>query len=118
MMHKNRTWCVGQVASAQELANKLVGVTWTLCTGFSVVGHDEYLFLNDATHEDGAAEFGIVKRMSDGFLQVESVTFSWLTNDQALKYIEMALGGEFDSQGHSVKVFLESPEDHSCWACA
>ena len=118
MMHKNRTWCVGQVASAQELADKLAGVSWTLCTGFCVAGHEEYLFLNDATHEDGAAEFGIVKRMSDGFFQVESVTFSWLSSGQALKCIDQALAGEFDAQGYSVKVFLESPEDHSCSACA
>ena len=32
--------------------------TWTLCSGFYVQGH-EYLFLNDATCEDGAAEFGV-----------------------------------------------------------
>jgi len=82
-----------------------------------VAGHEEYLFLNDATHEDGAAEIGVVKRMADGFLQVESITFSWLTSSQALKYIESALVGEFDDQGHPVKVFLQSPEDHLCWAC-
>jgi len=117
MMHKNRVWCAGAVASSQELAEKLTGTTWTLCTGFYVVGHEEYLFLNDATHEDGAAEIGVVKRMSDGFLQVESITFSWLTSSKALSYIEMALAGEFDSQGHPIKVFLEAPEYHSCWLC-
>ena len=118
MMHKNRVWCVGAVASSQELADKLTRTTWTLCTGFYVAGHEDYLFLNDSTHEDGAGEFGIVKRTPDGFVQIESVTFSWQTSPQALKHIEMALAGEFDVQGHPVKVFLESPEDHSCGLCA
>ena len=117
MLHKNRIWCVGEVPSSQELADKLTRTTWTLCTGFSVAGND-YLFLNDSTHEDGAGEFGILKRTPNGFVQVESVTFSWLTSSQALKYIESALAGEFDNQGHPVKVFLELPDDHSCWLCA
>lgn len=118
MMHKNRVWCVGSVASSEELADKLTDTTWTLCTGFCVASHEEYLFLNDATHEDGAAEFGILKRTHDGFFQVESVTFSWLNRNQALRYIEMALAGEFDNQGRPVNVCLESPEHYSCWACA
>jgi hypothetical protein len=39
MMHKNRRWCVGQVGSAEELAEKLTGHTWTRCTGFELSGY-------------------------------------------------------------------------------
>ncbi len=54
MMHAQRRWMVGPVASAEELAEMLTQRTWTLCNGFYVVGHEEYLFLNDATCEDAA----------------------------------------------------------------
>lgn len=118
MFHKHRTWSVGSVENTRRLAEKLTGTTWCLCTGFYVEGHPDYLFLNDSTSEDGAVEFGIAKRTADGFVQVESVTFGWMTNGEALKVIEAALAGQFDSQGHPVKVFIEKPEDHSCGLCA
>lgn len=57
MMHCKRRWSVAPVATAEELAHMLTERTWTLCSGFSVVGHDGYLFLNDATSEDGAGEY-------------------------------------------------------------
>jgi hypothetical protein len=56
--HENRTWCVVPAESAEWLAKKLVEHTWTLCAGWSLGG---YLFLNDATHEDGAFEVAVVK---------------------------------------------------------
>ena len=118
MMHKNRMHCLGPVDTAKNLAEKLTGSTWCLCTGFYVEGHPAYLFLNDATHEDGAGEYGVIKRTRDGFIQVESITFSWCDVPKALDYIEKALRGEFDSDGHPVKVFLETPEQHSCGLCA
>ena len=59
MMHKTRVHSVGTVDTARHLAEKLTGTTWCLCTGFSLEGHPDYLWLNDATSEDGAAEFGI-----------------------------------------------------------
>ena len=65
MMHQRRRWCVSSVATAEELAEKLHR-TWTLCTGFFVSTHPRYLFLNDATHEDGAAEFGVVTGGMEG----------------------------------------------------
>lgn len=118
MMHKKRIHCVGPVDTALHLAQKLTGSTWCLCTGFSVEGHPEYLFLNDATHEDGAGEYGVIKKTPEGFLQVESITFSWTTADQALDYIEKALRGEFDSQGWPVTVHLDESPRHHCHLCA
>jgi hypothetical protein len=58
-MHNRRRWCVSEVDSPEELARKLTSATWTLCTGFYVREHPQYLFLNDSTHEDAAVEFAV-----------------------------------------------------------
>ena len=87
MMHSNRIWQVTPVDSAEELANRLTNQSWTLCTGFKLRG---FLFLNDATCEDGAQEYAVVeKRHNDNrdYRQVESITFSWCTEVDALGYI-------------------------------
>src|ERR1019366_256654 len=104
MMHHKRTHYAGSVPSARDLAEKLTTRTWCLCTGFHVEGHPDYLVLNDSTNEDAAAEFGIIKRTAKGFIQLESITFSWCSFDQALKYIEMALAGQLDAQGYHVTI--------------
>src|SRR4051812_3849647 len=98
MFHQTRTWSLGSVPTSQELAQKLTNHTWCLCTAFFVQGHESYLFLSDATHEDGAGEWAVVKQMIGGFMQVESITFSWCDLPKAFDYIERALRGEFDSQ--------------------
>lgn len=120
MMHKKRTWSVSQVASVDELADKLVNHTWTTCSGFYVAGHSEYYFLNDSTSEDGAAEFAVVR--TDGgstFKQVESITFSWCTVEKAREYILRALAGEFDADGWNCGVLLiDASPQHRCHACA
>jgi hypothetical protein len=121
MMHDKRRWGVGPVGSAEDLAKKLTESTWTLCTGFYVAGHEDYLFLNDATHEDGAAEFSIVKRLADGsYLQVESVTFSWCSCVEALSHINHAISGQWDGQDFARPVHprLDPIEDHHCHLCA
>lgn len=64
MMHSTRRWVIAPVASIEDLARMLTQRTWTLCSGFYVEGHPETIFLNDATHEDGAAEFGAARRLS------------------------------------------------------
>ena len=96
MMHKNRVWSLGPVPTPEDLARKLTGSSWTLCTGFFVAGREDYVFLNDATHEDGAAEFACCKKLGpDRFLQVESITFSWMDAKMALAYIQQTLAGEY-----------------------
>jgi hypothetical protein len=121
MMHKNRRWCVSTVGTADELAQMLTERTWTLCSGFMVAGHEEYLFLNDATHEDGAAEFGIVKGgMAGPHTQLESVTFSWCNPAEALNYIRQALAGAMDKSefARHVQLQLDKPEEHGrCHRC-
>lgn len=120
MMHGKRRWCLATVPTPEALAQKLTGHTWTLCTAFSVEGHPDYLFLNDATSEDGAAEFGVVKRAEGGHVQVKSVTFSWCSAGRALELIRQALAGEFDAQaGRILQLLVETSEEHrDCPLCA
>ncbi len=119
MMHKHRTWSVTSVESAEELTLKLTEHNWTLCTAFELRG---YLFLNDATSEDGAQEYAIVKRLSDGtFLQVESVCFGWCDFGRALELIRRATEGRDDRNVFATAVSprLETPEEHGrCPRCA
>jgi hypothetical protein len=64
MMHRMRRWGVSPVATAEELAHMLSERTWTLCSGFFVAGHEDYLFVSDATSEDGAGEFAVYGAMN------------------------------------------------------
>jgi hypothetical protein len=120
MFHKQRVWCVTPVESAEVLAEKLTQHSWTLCTGFQL---GSYLFLNDATSEDGAQEYAVVKcPPSDGheYRQVESLTMSWCTYNEALVYIRRTLAGEFDDASYAsvVQPKLEMPEVHGhCHLC-
>lgn len=120
MMHHNRRWVVTTVESAEDLAQKLTDHTWTCCTAFALGG---YLWLNDATCEDAAQEFSVVKR--DGPrgrpLQIESITFSWCAVEEALRFVERTLRGEDDDNDFAVEVspILETPEEHGrCPHCA
>ncbi len=94
--------------------------TWTLCSGFYVQGHPEILFLNDATHEDGAGEWGIIRRTDAQLVQVESITMSWISSDKALQYIEDALAGKMDGNDSArpVTLNLDTPAQHGrCHLC-
>ena len=124
MMHTRRRWCVSAVATAEELAEKLTQHTWTLCTGFFVPTHPRYLFLNDATHEDGAGEYGVVAGGLDGpHIQIESITFSWCSTAEALGHIRRTLAGDYDASSfaHALDLAgrLDQPRQHGpCRFCA
>jgi hypothetical protein len=119
-MHARR-WCVGVVRDAEELAHRLIGRTWTLCTGFEL---DGYLFLNDSTSEDGAQEYAILKRPVDPggpFVQVESIAFGWCSPAQALEYVRAAIAGDMDGTNLCRQLCpqLDTPTTHGCchlWA--
>lgn len=120
-MHEKRRWCVSTIATPEELARMLTERTWTLCSGFTVAGHDRYVFLNDATSEDGAGEFGVIVRDGSQYRQIESITFSWCGYEDGLRYILQALAGEMDRSDFArpVTVALEVPEQHRrCHLCA
>ena len=122
MMHDQRRWSLSEAASPEALAAMLTGRTWTLCSGFFVDGHPDTLFLNDATHEDGAGEYAVVRRRADGtFLQVESITFSWSDVPSAARMIREALAGAYDAHDFArpVQPRLDPPEQHHrCHLCA
>src|SRR5262245_9526874 len=114
--------------------------TWS---GWSLGG---YVFLNDATCEDGAFEVAIGKPPAEPggeWWQVESVTFGWLTSplvlaqrfretgrrwtpdEIALEHISDAISGKDDpGQPGSVAweidpLSIETPEQHGrCRLCA
>src|SRR5438046_2703661 len=123
MMYKRRRWCVGLAEDPEDLARKLTQRTWTLCTGFYVRGHEEYLFLNDATSEDSAVEIAIVKGRlgADRHVQLESITASWCSCEEVLAFIREALAGLYDASEFAspVSPTLETPGQHGrCPLCA
>jgi len=120
MFHKHRTWAIHRVNTAEELAGMLTQRTWTLCSGFLIAGHEDMLFLNDATHEDGAGEYGLIRGglSADRRFQIESITFSWCSTDEALQYIRDALLGT-NAIWQEVAVSVEPAEEHGrCPLCA
>ena len=116
-MFHSRRWVVSTVATPEELAQKLVEMTWCGCAAFRVE-RTEYLFLNDATSADGAQEYAVVKGLPEGppWLQLESLTFSWCTAEQALGFIHKTLAGEYDHAEYATPVtpYLDTPEQHGC----
>ena len=123
MFHDNRRWAIHVVASAEELAHIVAKRTSTLCSGFVVAGHEDYLFLNDATHEDGAGEYGVIQGglATPQRYQIESITFSWCSTEQALEYIGEILSGKYDQAAcrREVRVAVESASEHGhCPLCA
>jgi hypothetical protein len=123
MMHK-RCWAVGPVASVEELAGKIckTGSTWTLCTGFYVLGHPDYLFLNDSSSENSAGEWAAIKGGlgATEHRQVETITFSWCTHERAVEHILAVLRGEYDAADYAYAVTpqLEAIAGHRCYLCA
>lgn len=120
MFHEKRVWCVGPVASAEELARKLTEMTWCCCNAFAI---GDYLWLNDATCPDGAQEYAVLKR--DGGngkpVQIESITFSWCDEATALAFIQSTLDGYDDDNEFRKEVdpILQTPAEHgSCGHCA
>ncbi len=111
MLNRNRVW---QIAEATGLVHDLTQQSWTLCQGFRLCG---YLFLNDSTSEDGAQEFAVV-REEDG-QQVESITFSWCTEERAAKHVLNALAGKYTERMGTVHPWqIESPDQHgTCYLC-
>lgn len=116
MYHRNRVHGVVPVESAEKLAESLTGMTWVLCQGFEF---DGYLYLNDATHEDGAGEWAVYRK-SD-LVQVESITFGWMNAERALDYIKKVSAGEYQpfSTGSRRPDLVQYGEAHGrCELCA
>ena len=79
-----------------------------------------YLFANDATCEDGAQEYAALKPAGDHYVQIESLTFSWMTQERALNIIRRVLAGEFDHERYDTidGRRFQTPEEHGrCHLC-
>ena len=115
MLHKKRVFGVGDIETIEELAEKLTGTTWTLCTGFRFQG---LLFLNDSFTEDSAQEYAVI-RESD-LCQLESITFGWCNKEKAIslikKCLDMTGDGFFGKLDLPLKI--EPATQHHCGLCA
>jgi len=117
MWHSKRIWSVMPAENAASLAEQLTQYTWCGCNGFELGG---YLFVNDATSADGAQEYGVIRRRGDRYVQIESLTFSWMTTEKALALIRRVLAGEFDNECHAVVAAsrIQTPQEHGrCHLC-
>lgn len=123
MFHSSRMWCVSEVESVAELARMLTNSTWTLCAGFVITGHSDYLWLNDALSEDSAVEIAVVKHdhSTGHHLQIETLTVSWMERERVAEVFESIVKGQYDNNEFVHRVFplLETPEQHGrCPLCA
>lgn len=119
MLHSKRVWSVSPVESPEILAQKLTQSTWTGCTAMEFRG---YLFANDATSPDGAQEYAVLKPSREGhdLVQIESITFSWCTEAQALELIQRICSGEFDAVdcGRVSRERFQTLAEHGlCYLC-
>jgi hypothetical protein len=117
MLHKKRIWSIFPAESPEWLAEQLTQCTYCGCNGFRL---GNYLFVNDATCADGAQEYAVLMPAGDDYVQIESLTFSWMTQAKALSIIRRVLAGEFDNEqyGRVEAGRFETPEEHGrCHHC-
>ncbi len=114
----NESGVFPEVASAEELAEKLTSMTWCCCTAFRVAGHPRYVWLNDATSADGAQEYAACRLtdQADKVIQLESITFSWCDYEQALMFIRATLTGDDDGNdsAREVPAAIQTADEHGC----
>lgn len=118
MLHRNRIWTIAVVPDAETLAEQLTQSTWCCCNGFRL---GDYLFVNDATGPDGAQEYAALKPVGEDYVQIESLTFSWMNREQALDIIRRVLAGEFDHESYGAieSRRIQTPAEHGrCGHCA
>lgn len=118
MWHKQRTWTVEAAVSPEWLAEALTQSTWCGCQGFAL---GKYRFVNDATCADGAQEYAVLRAEGDGYVQIESLTFSWMNTERALQLIRRVLAGDYDTEryGFIPTHQLQIPAQHGiCSLCS
>ena len=116
MVHERRRFSVADVATPEELAHKLTHYTWCGCNGFRLPGRPhELLFLNDAFSPDGAQEYAVVRAGR----QIESITFSWCSEAEALTFIQQLQAGTLGYDYGPCAPVIETPAVHGrCGLCA
>jgi len=72
-------------------------------------------FLNDSTSPDGAQEYAVFRNGH----QIESITFGWCSEAEAMKIISQLHNGEIGEDMGGLMPLIQSPEDHGrCSYCA
>jgi len=118
MLHRNRIWTIATVTDVETLAEQLAQHTWCCCNGFRL---GLYLFVNDATSPDGAQEYAVLKPRGSHFVEIESLTISWMTGEQALDILRRVVAGEFDQENYGTieSRRIQTPAEHGrCQHCA
>lgn len=113
MINTRRLWGFTQAESIEELCRILTSRTMTCCTAFRF---GRFLFLNDATSEDGAQEYAVLRPEGSAWLQVESITFSWISQADAVQRLKEVMGGDEVPMG-TWRPNIEPYDRHSCQLC-
>jgi hypothetical protein len=107
-------------------AKMMASQTQTLCTGFKI---GEYLFLNDATSEDGAHEYAVMKIKQEIDQpqttlkvilcdKIESATMDWMGYAAARRFIEKIIDGLYVTPLRAdIKIYIDTSIHHSCRYC-
>lgn len=112
MTHTGRTFRVIAVDSAADLAARLTSRVWAMCTAFAL---GDLVFANDAFGESEAQQYAVVR---DG-REIESITFSWITEADARGFIEEIVAGTLGGDYGAVDLRTDHPvEANSCPLCA
>ncbi len=90
VMHRKRCWGVAR-RSREELAELLTSMTWTLCTAFETEGGS--VWANDATSEDGAGEYALLRFLDGQWKQVDSITAGWALAPTILRLHRLSSAG-------------------------
>lgn len=125
----DRVYSLWRGLSEREAAEKLVGSTFVLCLGFALERDGvELLVLNDATSEDGAAEWAMIlvdARWETETLgtQIETITFGWIDDvEEALGHIDACfeIAAAKRERPMNRRVLVQTTpegEDHECELC-
>lgn len=118
MLHSNRIWVVVDAESTEWFVQRLTQYTWCGCNGFRL---SNYVFVNDSTSADGAQEYAVLRPDKSDYVQIESLTFSWMSEGAALKITQRVLSGEFDNFVFGERIDrrrLQTPAEHDrCHLC-
>ncbi|MFO0941569.1 MAG: hypothetical protein U0930_12475 [Pirellulales bacterium] len=113
MLHSLRMWGVQAIEWPESLACKLTNVIWPHCRAYELKG---YIFANDTSLSGGTQEYAVLKpaRSGNSLTQIESITFSYCTEQSALERIEAVCSGVFDGNvlGNVERIRFEAMFEH------
>jgi hypothetical protein len=126
VIHSKRQYQVRTFDSLDEMCTKLFENSWCGCDGFRF---GKLLLLNDAFSPDGAQEYAVFHdacktdecEAPSKFMQIESLTVSWMDSAQELRDTLQKLHDAPGDPAHSVLMgayFLRFDHPQECRYCA